>query len=234
MGRLNHLQETLPKNLYGNQGFEGLEFVLLDYSSRDGLAGWIKARFMPEIKSGLLVYYRAEGYQRFFMAHAKNVAHRLARGEIVCNVDADNLTGWGFAAHLWKLLGEIGPGTFACSEGKRGTSGRIAVWRRDFETLGGYDESMNQGWGFEDKDLLQRARLAGLRGHRIGNEFLDALPHSDSLRVRHGSEKDRWSSNGIHREIAQRNAAQECTVANRGRPWGVATVKRNFSTVLAT
>ena len=182
MGRLNHLQETLPKNLYGNQGFEGLEFVLLDYSSRDGLAGWIKARFMPEIKSGLLVYYRAEGYQRFFMAHAKNVAHRLARGEIVCNVDADNLTGWGF----------------------------------------------------EDKDLLQRARLAGLRGHRIGNEFLDALPHSDSLRVRHGSEKDRWSSNGIHREIAQRNAAQECTVANRGRPWGVATVKRNFSTVLAT
>lgn len=234
MGRLNHLQETLPQNLCGNQGFEGLEFVLLDYSSRDGLAGWIKARFMPEIKSGLLVYYRAEGYQRFFMAHAKNVAHRLARGQIVCNVDADNFIGWGFAEHLWKLLGETGPDTFAYSRGARGTSGRIALWKSSFETLGGYDEGMGQGWGYEDKDLVSRARRAGLRAEPIGNEFLKALPHSDTLRVRHGSEKDRRHSNSIHRGIAREHVAQNCTVANLNRSWGTSTVKKNFSAMPAS
>jgi hypothetical protein len=39
MGRLHHLQQTLMKNLAWNADHPSLEFVLLDYSSPDHLAG---------------------------------------------------------------------------------------------------------------------------------------------------------------------------------------------------
>lgn len=40
--------------------------------------------------------------------------------------------------------------------------GNIAIWRRDFERINGYDESY-VGWGCEDDDLRLRLRRAGLR-----------------------------------------------------------------------
>jgi glycosyltransferase involved in cell wall biosynthesis len=40
--------------------------------------------------------------------------------------------------------------------------GNIAIWRRDFERINGYDESF-VGWGCEDDDLRLRLRRAGLR-----------------------------------------------------------------------
>src|SRR5581483_1771791 len=99
-GRLHHLQETLLLNLEFSKHLTGIEFVLLDYSSGDGLGAWVEERFQAQMDSGALVYYRLDHQASFFMAHAKNVAHRLARGEIVCNLDADNYTAIGFSEFL--------------------------------------------------------------------------------------------------------------------------------------
>ena len=92
MNRLSDIQHTLPANIEAEQSYPDLEFVLLDYNSSDGLGDWVRSEMMGHIESGRLVYYRTEEPQFFNFSHSRNVAMRLATGEIINNVDADNYT----------------------------------------------------------------------------------------------------------------------------------------------
>src|ERR1041385_4064662 len=76
MGRLHHLRQTLPRNLKSNARLP-VQFVVLDYNSRDGLGDWIRSSVEAEIKAGRLLYARTTAPRFFNMAHAKNIAHRL-------------------------------------------------------------------------------------------------------------------------------------------------------------
>src|SRR4051794_24309230 len=96
MNRLGHLRETLPRNLIAATGRGPVEFVVLDYNSSDGLAEWTADVLGSHLASGLVRYYRTPRPARFHMSHAKNVAHQLAVGDVVCNLDADNILGSGF------------------------------------------------------------------------------------------------------------------------------------------
>jgi hypothetical protein len=104
MGRLMHLKQTLPQNVEDNRGYPHLTHLILDYHSQDGLSTWVEKTFRNEIRSGRVVYYHFPEPEHFNMAHAKNMAHRLAfereGAKIACNVDADNFTGQGFASML--------------------------------------------------------------------------------------------------------------------------------------
>src|SRR4051794_18097701 len=95
MNRLHHIQKTLPVNLKENDD-SGINFILLDYNSNDGLEEYIRYNFYQEIKSGKLVYYRYKQALSFHRSHSKNMAFRLADGDILCNVDADNYAGPSF------------------------------------------------------------------------------------------------------------------------------------------
>ena len=178
MGRLHHLKETLPRNIEDNKDYPDLEFVLLDYSSPDGMYDWVQNNFKPLLDSGRIRYYRVEGCTDFHMTHAKNIAHRLACGDIVCNVDADNFTGKGFAEFLetsfrknhrrvvhgdWRLC--------------KGSNGRLALLREYFLFIGGYNEKI-KGWGYDDTDLIDRLRFFGLEDLVISNmDFLKTIQH---------------------------------------------------------
>jgi glycosyltransferase involved in cell wall biosynthesis len=50
----------------------------------------------------------------------------------------------------------------AASRWQRVRTCNLAVWRRDFETVNGFDEAY-EGWGFEDSDLAVRLLNAGVR-----------------------------------------------------------------------
>jgi hypothetical protein len=192
--RLEHLKQTLPANLRDNPDGEGyeVEFVLLNYGDDQGLDDWVKetAEIRDAIEAGRLIYAKSE-QPVFRMAHAKNMAHRLATGDILCNLDADNFTGPHFAAALadfFKKYPEsvINPShriSRAFPPEERGFFGRIAIRRSDFERLGGYDERF-EGWGYEDTDFTRRARLIGLRFYRFENlEYLRIITHSNEMRA---------------------------------------------------
>jgi hypothetical protein len=53
MGRLGQLKETLPANLRVLQG-ANVEFVLVDYNTRDGLEEWVRSSGVleGELKGG--------------------------------------------------------------------------------------------------------------------------------------------------------------------------------------
>ena len=102
MNRLKHLQETLEKNILDNFLVDEVEFVVLDYNSQDGLEEWIAQSMMKYIEMGILVYYRTTEPAYYRRSHSRNMVFRLAEGEVVCNLDADNYLGRGFAEFMLK------------------------------------------------------------------------------------------------------------------------------------
>lgn len=181
-GRLHHLKQTLKANLATEAGNPNVEFVLLDYDSRDGLQDWVREHFKAELESGRLRYGRFAPAEHFHFAHAKNLAHRLASGDILCNLDADNFLAPGFSQWLDEQFtrdphsvvtpqlitkGDLVGQTFQRLAFKQrapthGLAGRLALHRDGFEQLGGYDERI-EGWGGDDLNLALRARDAGMR-----------------------------------------------------------------------
>ena len=189
MNRLHHIRETLPANMAANTGYENLEFVLFDYNSGDGLADWVHENFSRELKKGKLIFGSTDTPDHFDRSRSRNMAFRLATGDIVCNVDADNFTGPDFAAFVNRHF-QTEPDSYLSVNYKDNlmnfsdTYGRIACLREDFETVGGFDESM-EGYGYEDIDLCQRLSLLGRKQYFI----VDKKFHKT---IRHGY-NDRFS-----------------------------------------
>ena len=198
MGRAHHLRQTLPRNLADTVSWvrpEAVEFVVVDYSSPDDLVEWFETD--PELaiyrERGILRLVRVAGQTHFRHSHAKNVAHQAATGDVVCNVDADNFVGPGFAAYLRAVFVRRPRTVVATSRLDRGLidprwqgcMGRLALRRSDFDALGGYDESVRfRGWAGEDSDLLMRAVRSRLTPVLLRDRrFLEVVTHSDLERI---------------------------------------------------
>ncbi len=240
MGRLYHLKETLLKNLRDNQDYPNLEFLLLNYGDRDGLDEWVRTEMKEHLESGRLVYYRSPEQQRFRCAHAKNMATRLATGELICNVDADNMTGHHFAFHVADRLREY-DFLVGCLYRKekldsycdQGMAGRSAVRRSVFYDAGGFDEVM-LGWGHDDLDFYERLKALGYKGAAIDGRFLQCIPHGDVERAVHTGVDDiggvMRANEGTareNRERSERNVATGNLILNAGRI-GCGTIQRGF------
>jgi len=185
--RLHHLKQTLKQNIEDNSSYPELQFVILDYNSDDGLTEWISTEMSFYLSSGKVVYYRTEDPAFFDRSHSRNLAFKLAEGDIICNIDADNFTGENFADYINNLF-QSTPGIFITS-GKLEAKirpdflGRIGVRKSDFLAVGGYDEKMD-GYGFEDIDLINRLIRYGLSQHKINQKaFFRAVFHSDEERI---------------------------------------------------
>ncbi len=198
MNRLQHLKQTLLKNIQDNRTYENLEFVVLDYNSDDGLKEWIMDEMATLIESGKVAYYRTEEPKYFDRSHSRNIMFKLATGEIICNIDADNFTGEGFAHYINEEFNKnsnivIVPDTKKIFYYKRDVLGRFCALKEDFFKISGYDETMS-GYGFEDDDLYQRFFQLNREEVVIKNkEFLQAIQHDDSERI-----KNEFNSNNLH------------------------------------
>lgn len=206
--RSQHLMKTLPVNLEAARGYADAVFVVVDYASQDGLGGMVRQLYSREIEAGRLVYYRFEATHAFRMAHAKNMAHRCGireGGDILVNLDADNLIGEGFPAYINAKFRQAdnedeaifigprgnhtGPGAVKGDRTRPGCSGRIICTRAAFMQAGGYDEFFT-GWSPDDKDFARRLRALGYVRHGMAREYLTALHHNDHIRFRNYGEND--------------------------------------------
>jgi hypothetical protein len=216
-GRAEHIKETLPANIRDNLNYPRAKFVLLNYSSPDGLEEYIRRNHGHHIESGRLAFYTYPTEGPFRMAHAKNMAHRLGimeGADILVNLDADNFTRPEFAEYVaGKLEGHQNRFLFAeMVRGvlPRGISGRIAVHRNSFLKAGGYDEKYEK-WSPDDKDFNARLRRLGHHGESINHQFLGAITHNDRKRFREYPE-----AQGTCYEQFQEVGSGTNTVANFG------------------
>ncbi|MHA4844588.1 glycosyltransferase family 2 protein [Flavitalea antarctica] len=185
MNRLEHLSHTLPINLVENPE-SYVEFVLLDYSSSDGVGKYIHSNFKNELHSGRLVYYRYDKATSFCGSHARNMAFRLSQGKIMVNLDADNFAGNSFANYT---LNQFKENPAFCLTGLRNRHttdayGKVCLHKTQFYRTTGYDESFD-GYGFEDFDFVNRLTLAGCQTYTITNpSYLRTIGHDISARLK--------------------------------------------------
>src|SRR5690554_5518624 len=183
MNRLSHLQETLPKNIHDNYLLGDVEFVLLDYNSSDGLESWVKNDMKKYIDLGILSYYKTFEPNHYLRSHSRNVVFRLANGNIVCNLDADNFLGSGFAQEMINEFEKEANIFYTSDLQSTDAFGRVVMLKNDFLAIRGYNEAL-RGYGHEDADLFSRLEKNGLRHLYYENEKYNiAIKHSKFERI---------------------------------------------------
>lgn len=228
MDRLDDLKQTMPKNILDNINYPHVEFVLLDYNSKDGLDDWVRENLMEYIERRSLIYIRTEEPEFFDMSHSRNVAFLAASGDIVNNIDADGFCGKGYAEFINKCANEI-PEKAIFAKSRQLLRGRMGLYRGEFiELLGGYSEEL-KAYGHDDADLLHRA-------WELGFIMMPFSRHGDFVgiikqHVKHQEgnyEKPWWVTEGENRLLSYANVICKRLKANEGRVWGKAKLVKNF------
>jgi glycosyltransferase involved in cell wall biosynthesis len=231
MGRAHDLKQTMLQNIANNISYPNVEFVLLNYNSRDDLDQWVERHLMADIEVGRVVYAKTTEPEFYHMAHSRNVALKLATGDIVCNLDADNWTGPGFAQKLNRLANEQ-PERAVFTKSRQLIRGRIAFYKREWsDVLGGYDEDLN-GYGFDDMDLMHRALLQDFRLMLFGGEHVMRIKTEGEKRVINMPEKKWRQTEKRNEAISASKIQQGLLKSNEGRAWGRATVVKNFCQII--
>lgn len=175
-GRWHHLVHTLSTRLY--QTYPRCEFVLVASGADNSPMAVLDE---PDLR-GRVVRVSAQHYRASYL---RNLGAKFAAGELLGFVDADI-----YLAAEWAEL---------CSEALRcadlvinqllmdredsgGATGTCAMQRWLFEKIRGYNENLDNAWGYEDTDLFVRAQRAGGRalGYPIG--AVRHIGHSDAER----------------------------------------------------
>ncbi|HCN83945.1 MAG TPA: hypothetical protein DIT07_10060 [Sphingobacteriaceae bacterium] len=185
MNRLHHLKKTLITNILANSDYHDVEFVLMDYNSSDGLSDFIKTNLQEYLNNGKLIYYKTNTPDYFNRSHSRNLVFRLASGDLICNIDADNFTGSGFAAYLnWEFQkkGSRFLTAIGSEKASQDVLGRICVRADHFYELTGYDELMSW-YGFEDHDFANRLELNAVKRIPIPRDYLTAITHEQTERL---------------------------------------------------
>ena len=91
--RLRHLRKTLPANIEVISRYTDVGLTIVNYNSEDGLDAWARSSLQDSIARGKVTYAREFRSKTFHASKAKNLAHKLAKGRFVINLDADNFIG---------------------------------------------------------------------------------------------------------------------------------------------
>ncbi len=204
LNRLWQLKETLSGNL--DKLTERQQIVLVDFGSTDGSQIWVWQNFAGAITAGRLVFFEVLSPFQWNMGIAKNLAHRLANGHYLFNLDADNfLSGRdiekidtarreGHACHQWT------------EQWRDGTHGRIGLPYDMFHELGGYGETFLPS-GADDSDLLRRLADYGRPAEQIGPP--SRLPVQNDFRQKLNFLSDfKDKSEEVYQVIRRHNVAQ--------------------------
>lgn len=224
--RLFHLSQTLPFNILNSLSYDKIEFVVLDYNSEDGLLNWARKHLFYWQEKGIVKYIRTESPKKFCPAHAKNLAHKNATGDVLCNLDADNFLSPGFCEYLAKIFLNEKVFYFTHSEdsfGNHGCCGKIAVHSKHFYSVNGYDEEgdLVSGWGWDDINFKVRVReqnnLNGICGDLSQNIV---IAHSNQIRTRDFDRKDLLNTRNISISRIMEILKNKDYIANKGKSWG--------------
>lgn len=229
MNRLHHLSNTLGNNIREAAAIGG-EVVVLNYGSTDGLDEWIKSNWLhilPYFEAGNFRYFHTKTPQYFFAAHAKNVAHKLASGNILCNLDADNYLVSGYSQFLYDSFSKKKDIIVVSSDNDHinGVCGKIAVTKDAFYGVNGYDESQSEGWGWDDTNFQFRVRTYNeLSIVECPAHFNQVILHSIEERVANYKNKDIFETQNMSIANLNKLWEEKRFVANIGQRWGSASV----------
>lgn len=214
--RTYQLRRVFDRNIDSLLAHPQIEWVLLNYASRDDLHEFVMSRLAA--LPSRFVYAWLASDRPWHLSVAKNSVHRLGCGSILANLDCDNCIGDAVALITEKLISEAVVLHMWTGEAHDGSCGRIALHASTFHTLGGYDEGMRP-MGYQDKDLLARAAAANFqvvsataaRGQTVRNG------KAESVRACGDGREATWEKyNTYNRKRSQANIDARIYTANNG------------------
>jgi len=218
--RIYQIVQTLKKNLEDNRLHnDWIEFILVDFGSTDGLHDWVMNNFMEDIKTGYLKYFYTDELIDWKCSLAKNTAHWCSQNDIVVNLDCDNFTGFFGGRYVIKqflLNRDVVLHQFS-GRYNDGTCGRIAVLKKYFEFVGGYDESF-EPHGYQDIDLIHRLVKSGLKYLQITNKkYSSAIINSKDEGIHYAKSRLTYSEmNESNRKKSLLNISDGNFIVNQG------------------
>ncbi len=226
MNRANDVKKTLLRNILDNIDYPGIEFVLLNYNSQDDLDEWVKDNMMSYINLGILKYYKTTEPKYYSMTHSRNVEFKLAKGDIVNNVDGDHFINKGFAERI-NLLANQRHKRLVFVKSKQKNRGRLGFFKKEFMWLGGYDEQI-KGYGFDDEDLIARAYHSGLELIKFGGDYMNITDDHRRHVMDNYEDRDWKYTQRKNTVLSLFNLSCKKYKANCGKEWGKVTVIKNF------
>ena len=227
MNRFHQVEQTLIKNLEDNwEDRENVEFVLMDINSKDGFRKWIREQDLSKYtKSGYLRYYETDALDTWHASIGKNTATHQAYGRIVVTLDCDNFTGYRggkfvidhFEKHDYKCVMH----QFDWNP-QNGNFGRIAITKKKFNELGGYDQSFLP-MGYQDWDIIKRAEASGCKYiNPTDEEYNDAITNEGGKELSLANQEDDMKKMGwiemnrINKLKCHHNLYKNNLLANNG------------------
>jgi len=232
MDRLYHLRQTYPTNLERASTYKDAEFVLVDYGGKDGVEEWVRSEMKGHLDSGRLKFFRTDEPKYWVAAHAKNIAHKRASGDILCNLDADVTIPEGFCEYIADAFSKNRKMVMAFrsedGQGHNGCAGLVTATREDFYSVNGYDESINLGWGYDDMNYQFRVRMQNGLDLFTPPPIISCISHSNEVRTANCQLKDIQETMAVSQSICEEAAVSKDYVANKGVPWGEARISSSL------
>lgn len=235
MDRLFHLKETYLQSIKNTKSYSNREFLLLNYNSKDEIDDWVRSNLIEFIETGLVSYYKTTEPEYWVAAHAKNICHKLASGDLLANLDCDNILVENYCEYVVELFKENIILSSCPSDlyGNVGTCGLIVSRREHFYSVNGYDEKFNDGWGMDDTSYQFRCRMKNyLKLIVQDKKYNFCIPHSNEVRTKNCRNKDIIETKKIAESIVEKFAVQKDYVANKNFDWGKAKLIKNFNNYL--
>jgi hypothetical protein len=202
MGRLAHLQKTLPGVI---REFE--RAIVVDWSCPQKSGEWARRHFGPAVE-----VVEVAGQRYFHKARALNAGARRAAmlgAEWLLFLDADTHVVPGLRA----ACEAVAPGEFAMADraDRRrlpSLTGVLLVALADFDRIGGFDD-VYVNYGCEDLDMRCRLAILGkVRPADLPPFLVRAIPHDDWLRVQHYAVPDPQASGRHNWQFLKRRIRQ--------------------------
>lgn len=169
------------------------EIIIVDWSCEKPLKKLIE-------RDERIIVVRVDGKKYYHHSAANNLKLKYATSNWFFAVDADILVNERF---FQKHILEENFFYRGYGNTLRGIFGAFLGHRKWIDQIGGYNEKMCYGWGFEDDDLYYR--LAGLDSiviQKIRAHYLTHIPHSHDARVKNTEIKDIDESRRRNAEIS--------------------------------
>jgi hypothetical protein len=228
-GRLWQLAFTLKDNLENLKDDE--ELILIDYGSPDDTMIFVLGTiyFKKYIQENKLKFIKVLDIEEYNCPKSKNIAHRLASGEILVNLDVDNFL-LGMRDKIDKAFNQNKKRILHMHlKDKSGSFGRIALTNNNFYKLGGYDEKLFPH-SHQDTDLIDRAQSINLE---YVLDPLDSYVVANNLYVKNRYLKEDWfEMREKNKKISEDNIINGKFIANQDKGWGACKIIQNYENTI--
>jgi len=184
--------ENLEKSLVTWIKLPVKEIIIVDWACEKNLEYLLKLDDRIKI-------VRVNNKKYYYHSAANNLKIKYATCNWIFSVDADILIDNNFFDE-YKLDENI----IYQGRGKRdsGIFGVFLCYKKWINKIGGFNEKMDNGWGYEDNDLYNRLKNTGIKFTKINKRFLNHISHSDDMREMNTKVKNINLSNKKNIEIS--------------------------------